>query len=301
MPSDSEVQSTYAQSDDDDKLRVIIENWRRLLYQYRELEFSFGKAKSRLDRLRFIRDVRASKYEAARESSQVLRSYKRALWIRILYFRKFRRDGTFDREITELDGLREKFLRSRKHFLAQSTRVLHQFRRTKFELDVEMDNLRLSISYGQLKGSKTREVAEIGGYIERTKATFDQRLDAIEGTDGYDPDAERVIRKGNGERKLTIERAMLLIYALGSSRVKGLDQKKMSHLIAYLIENEGGAKQVEKRFSKIFPSKRPEDEGKIKKAGTGAWERDIETVCYYLDLVGLPDESEKLRATSLNK
>lgn len=109
-----------------------------------------------------------------------------------------------------------------------------------------------------------------------------------------------VVRRSNGEKKLTIVRAMLLIYALGGSRLLGLDQNKMSHLIAYLIENEGGATQIEKKFSEIFPSRKPDDEGKIKRAGGRAWEEDIKIVCHYLDLVGLSDEADKLRARSLN-
>ncbi len=136
--------------------------------------------------------------------------------------------------------------------------------------------------------------------IDLRKKAITRKETAYEVQEISSEDTENVKRKSIGEKKLTIDRAMLLIYALGGSRVKGLDQNKMSHLIAFLIENRGGAKQIEKRFSEIFPSRKPEAEGKIKKAGTRAWEEDIETVCYYLDLVGLAGESEKLKERSLN-
>jgi hypothetical protein len=150
----------------------------------------------------------------------------------------------------------------------------------------------------QLEIDKLRQFAELEARSVPDSYRANHSCDPETGGDADDVE-NGVIREANGERKLTKDRAILLIYSLGSSRLKGLDQKKISHLIAYLIENKGGAGQIEKRFSEIFPSKKPDDEGKIKKAGSAAWEQDIETVCYYLDLVGLPDESAKLKKLSL--
>lgn len=102
--------------------------------------------------------------------------------------------------------------------------------------------------------------------------------------DEYDP----------AKRGLTIDRAIMLIYAMGGSRIKGLDKGKVATAISYLTGYS--VKQFIKRFSAVLP----DAEGGIKKFNdqTKAYNEDVRKVCEILLEMGLTNEADNLRQDS---
>lgn len=96
------------------------------------------------------------------------------------------------------------------------------------------------------------------------------------------------------KRGLTTDRAIMLLYAIGGSRIKGLEKTNVAKALAYLT----GIKESE--FVKKFSHVLPHEEKGIKKLNnqTVAYNKDVEIVSRILSEMGLGNEAEKLRSDS---
>ncbi|MBK9173224.1 MAG: hypothetical protein IPM28_09500 [Chloracidobacterium sp.] len=96
------------------------------------------------------------------------------------------------------------------------------------------------------------------------------------------------------KRGLTIDRAIMLLYAIGGSRLKGLVYKDVAIALSYLTGFKEG--EFVKRFSHVLPN---EEKG-IKKFNnqTDAYNKDVKVVTRILSEMGLGNEAEKLRSDS---
>lgn len=96
------------------------------------------------------------------------------------------------------------------------------------------------------------------------------------------------------KRGLTADRAIMLLYAIGGSRLKGLVYQDVAIALSYLTGIKEG--EFVKRFSHVLPN----EERGIKKFNnqTDAYNKDVKVVSRILSEMGLGNEAEKLRSDS---
>lgn len=92
---------------------------------------------------------------------------------------------------------------------------------------------------------------------------------------------------------LTVDQFIMLMYAIGGSRLKGLDKKRVAVGLSALTGNV--VSQFINRFSQVLSN----DDG-IKKftINPDAYNKDVEKVCSILTEMGLTDEVSKLKENS---
>lgn len=97
-----------------------------------------------------------------------------------------------------------------------------------------------------------------------------------------------------GKPCLTIDQFIMLMFAIGGSRLKGLDKNKVAQGLSSLTGNS--VKGFIKGFSRVLPT----DNYGIKKFtnNTDAYNKDVERVCNILTEMGLTDEVNKLKENS---
>jgi hypothetical protein len=123
----------------------VVAEYKHLLSEYRNLEFSTKKASNRLDRLRYIYETRAERYMSARKRSKVLSAFKRGFWIRFIYLSIYRRNGTFNTELTELDRLEAKADRSRRLVFARVDGLKNTVTEKGFRILGRVDELNVKL------------------------------------------------------------------------------------------------------------------------------------------------------------
>ena len=102
------------------------------------------------------------------------------------------------------------------------------------------------------------------------------------------PEEEKKARKKRSD--LTIDRAILLIDAIGGSRLKAADREKLAEVVAFLTGDD--PESVRQRYSKLNP-----ENGGYKghtESGMKALLEDLRILSYYFDLIGLRGELNKL-------
>ncbi|MEO7675077.1 MAG: hypothetical protein ABIU09_13475 [Pyrinomonadaceae bacterium] len=137
--------------------------------------------------------------------------------------------------------------------------------------------------------------------LERMRADVEKELslekekkaniDAIKTSDAtrtQDPDTQKAKIKRHPD--LTIDRAILLIDAIGGSRLKSADREKLADVIAFLTGD--APESVRKRYSALNP-----ENDKYKgssERGVKALTHDMEILTHYFNLIGLRGELEKI-------
>lgn len=125
------------------------------------------------------------------------------------------------------------------------------------------------------------------------------------GTDNSDPSTDSFASgkeardaSAEGEERinkplLTVDQFIMLIFAIGGSRLKGLDKKKVANGLSALTGN--ATTSFVNRFAEILSN----DAG-VKKFTTkpDIYNNDVEKVCRILENMGLTDEVQKLKSTS---
>lgn len=114
---------------------------------------------------------------------------------------------------------------------------------------------------------------------------------AVTGTkDEYDP-AER--DELIGKPRLTVDQFIMVMFAIGGSRLKGLDKKKVAEGLSALTGDS--VDHIANRFGQVLPK----DDG-IQKFNSkpDVYNRDVEKVCHILTTMGLTDEASKLKQSS---
>lgn len=93
-----------------------------------------------------------------------------------------------------------------------------------------------------------------------------------------------------GKPKLTVDQWIMLIYAIGGSRIKGLDKNKVAIGLSALTGFTDG--EFIKKQSNVLP----DETGEIKKLSNhpSTYKKDVKAVCEILAKMGLPDEVKKL-------
>ena len=96
-----------------------------------------------------------------------------------------------------------------------------------------------------------------------------------------------------GKPQLTIDQFIMLMFAIGGSRLKGLDRKMIAEGLSALTGNASSG--YKNHFSQVL-----EGEEGIKKFNTRPelYNRDVTKVCDILTKMGLTDEVTKLKANS---
>lgn len=126
--------------------------------------------------------------------------------------------------------------------------------------------------------------------LEFTRRKKEAELEAEIGFNATrnEPDAAKSKIKRHPD--LTIDRAILLIDAIGGSRLKSADREKLAEVVAYLTGDS--AESVRQRYSAL----NPENEGYkgYTEKGMKTLRRDMEILSYYFDLIGLRGELKEL-------